>query len=101
MDPDSGIVYHLKLNPCENKEIEDRLIQLPRDSAEMVEAEYRFFEGNVEQMKIFFQQDFSDDISTDVDANQSECEVFEAVQGALLKSTKMKLESKYFCKAAS
>lgn len=77
------------------------MIQFPRDSAEMVEAEYRFFEGNAEQMKIFFQQNFSDDISIDVDANQSEYDVFEAVQGALLKSTKMKLESKYFRKTSS
>lgn len=76
------------------------MIQLPRDSREMVEAEYRFFEGNVEQMKIFFQQNFADDISTDVEANQPEYDVFEAVQGAVLKSTKMKLESKYFCKNA-
>lgn len=67
----------------------------------MVKAEYRFFEGNAEQMRTFFQQNFPDDISTDVDANQSEYDVFEAVQGAVLKSTKMKLESKYFCKNSS
>lgn len=90
LDPNTGNVYHLKTNPSE-KSLEPTLIQFPQDSSDCVEAEHRFFEQNAEDLKSFFRQKLSDDIAVEVDADVPEDETFEAVQGAILKSTKRKI----------
>ncbi|XP_035225091.1 adenylate kinase 8-like [Stegodyphus dumicola] len=91
LDPQTGHLYHLKLRPCQQRLAVSRLIQLPQDCAESVEADYRLYEENVDELKMFFKSKLLDDIAVEVNANCNVEEVFEEVQAAILKSTKLKL----------
>ncbi|GFS80670.1 adenylate kinase 8 [Nephila pilipes] len=90
-DPSTGEMYHLKLRPCSERKALSRLIQLPQDSSDSVEADYELYSTNSIHLKSFFKTQLFEDITTEVDANLSEDAVFEYVQGAILKSAKMKL----------
>lgn len=91
LDPYTGKTYHLNIDSCKGKSVLDRLIQLPQDQAESVEAEHIFYAENLEELKAFFQQKLPDDITVEIDANESEEDIFEALQATILQSSKMKL----------
>lgn len=90
LDSVTGKQYHMKNNPCTQVDIIERLIQLPQDSVDSVKAEYALYSENVEHLKKFFSQELSDDIVVEVNADASEEDIFESVQGAVLQSSKMK-----------
>ncbi|GIY72409.1 adenylate kinase 8 [Caerostris darwini] len=90
-DPSTGEIYHLKLRPCTEPKALNRLIQMPQDSEDSVKADHELYHAHCLDVKTFFKHQMQEDIAVEVDANSPEEAVFEMIQGAILKSAKMKM----------
>ncbi|GIZ03170.1 adenylate kinase 8 [Caerostris extrusa] len=90
-DPSTGEIYHLKLHPCTERKALNRLIQMPQDSEDSVRADHELYHTHCFDVKAFFKHQMQEDIAVEVDANSPEEAVFEMIQGAILKSAKMKM----------
>lgn len=78
-DPQTGKIYHLKYNPPENKEIEDRLVQRSDDTAEKVKVRLEQYHNNIKAVVNHYT-----DCLAQVNANGSKDKVFEQISAAIL-----------------